>query len=645
MVIFLNIIRLTYKFFLISIILLILFVVSLYIYAYLQPKTEIKNANTYFIFDKNNELVYQGSSSKKWTKLNNVSKDYIDAVISIEDKNFYKHSGFDYLRILKAGFNNIKRKRIVEGASTISQQYIKNLYQNFDKTWKRKWKESLLTLNLEVHYSKDEILEGYINTINFGHGNIGIYNASKFYFNKTPDKLSTEEAIILAGIPKSPTYYNPVDNYDNSIKRAKTVLNSMINNKFISKKNAKKLFNKEIVIYGKNDKEDLNMLMYYQDAVMKELKNKVKLPQEIITKKGIKIYTSLDLDAQKELENNIYKYMENEDMQVASMIINPITGGVTALTGGLDYSKSQFNRATSAKRQVGSTMKSFLYYAALENNLTSATTFSSEPSTFSIEENKSYSPQNYGNNYANKEITMSAAIALSDNIYAIKTNMFLGTDKLVNIIRKVGIKEKMQSIPSLPLGTIEISMIDYAQGFQTLANEGALVPIHLIDKVLDSDDNVLYEFDNSSYEVLNRNYSYILAEMLNNTTNPSFKDYTNPTALSIADKLDDKYAIKTGTTDTDFWTIGYNKDKLMLVWCGKDNSDEVSASKNYITKNIFADTISKVNNNNLDNNWYELPEDVIAIPLDAISGVQTKDTSKTALFYFLKGSEIKNKKE
>ena len=616
-----------------------LFIVSLYLYAYFSPKPIIKNANKYYIYDNNDNLVYQGSSSSHWVKLDEVSKYYIDAVLSIEDKNFYKHNGFDYLRIMKAVFKNISNRKIVEGASTISQQYIKNLYQDFDKTWKRKWSETLLTLNLEVNYSKDEILEGYINSINFGQGNIGIYNASKYYFNKLPSELTLEEAAILAGIPKSPNNYNPVNNYEKSISRAKNVIKNMVKNKKISKDEADNTFNDELIIYGKNDKENLNMLMYYQDAVIEELNEKVNIPKEIIKRKGIKIYTNLDLETQKNLENNIYKYMNGESMQIASIIVDPSTGGIMALTGGLDYSKSQFNRATHAKRQVGSTIKTFLYYAALQNNLTSSTSFTSEPSTFTMENGKTYSPQNYGNKYANKNITMSAAIALSDNIFAVKTNMFLGGNKLIDTVKKTGIKGKLKDIPSLPLGTIELSMIDYAQGFQTIANEGIKNNLHLINKVEDSDGNILYEYEDESETVLNHNYTYILSEMLSNTTNPVFSDYTNPTALVIKDKLSEKYAIKTGTTKTDFWTIGYNKNKLMLVWVGNDDSSEVSSTKSFYTKNIFADTINDIYKDKSDNSWYEMPEDIVAVPLNPISGKPAKKNENNSLFYYLKGSE------
>lgn len=634
-----------FKFSCLILLVISMLIVGMYIYAYLSPKTIIKNANKYFIYDKNDEIVYQGSSSNKWVKLEDVSKYYIDAVISTEDKNFYKHSGFDYSRIIKAMLKNINKKKIVEGASTISQQYIKNLYQNFNKSWSRKWNETILTLNLEVNYSKDEILEGYINTINFGQGNIGIADASLYYFNKEPKDLSMEEAIILAGIPKSPNNYNPVSNYDKSIKRAKVVLNSMIKNKKISKKEAKKLFLNPIEIYGKNNKENLNMLMYYQDAVLDELRNTIKIPDEIIQKKGIKIYTNLDLEVQKKLEENINNYMSGETMQVASIIIDPRNGGIIALSGGRDYSKSQFNRAIDAKRQVGSTMKSFLYYTALENGLTSSSTFSSELSTFTSENGKNYSPQNYGNKYANKSITMASAIALSDNIYAVKTNLFLGGDKLINTINKSGIKSKLSNIPSLPLGTIEIPMIDYAQGYATIANSGIYNNLHFINKVEDSDGNILYEYKNNDEEVLNSNYTYILSEMLSNTSNPAFTDYTKPTALVIKNKLKEKYAIKTGTTKTDFWTIGYNKNKLMLIWVGNDDGSEVSSSKSFISKNIFADTIEYVNQEENNNSWYETPKDVVGVLLDATTGENSTDMNKTALFYYLKGSENINKKE
>ena len=256
----------------------IITILGLYSYAYFSPKLDIKNANQFYIYDDNNELIYQGSGNNDWVSLDEISPNLINAVLSTEDKNFYKHHGFDYLRILKALYTNLKNGAIVQGASTISQQYIKNMYLDFDKTWQRKIEEAFLTLRLEVQYSKEEILEGYLNTINFGQGNYGIENASQFYFNKSAKDLSLEESIILAGIPKAPNKYNPVTNYDAAISRANVISKIMLNNEIINKNTYSNLFVNGIDIYGKRNENDLNMLMYYQDAVYSELESLEEIP-------------------------------------------------------------------------------------------------------------------------------------------------------------------------------------------------------------------------------------------------------------------------------------------------------------------------------------------------------------------------------
>ena len=321
---------------------------GLYIYAFYSPKLDIKNANQFYIYDDKENLVYQGSGNNEWVSLDEISDELINAVLSTEDKNFYKHQGFDYFRIAKALYTNIKNKSIVQGASTISQQYIKNMYLDFDKTWQRKIEEAFLTLRLEVQYSKDEILEGYLNTINFGQGNYGIENASQFYFNKSASELNLEEAIILAGIPKAPNKYNPVSDYDASIKRAQVIAKVMLNNEVIDRDTYNKLFVNKVEIYGKRNDNELNMLMYYQDAVYKELDSIDSIPDSLIESGGIKIYTSLNLEAQSLMEEKITKNMKDSKMQVASIIINPHTGGVMAMTGGIDYTLSQYNRAISS---------------------------------------------------------------------------------------------------------------------------------------------------------------------------------------------------------------------------------------------------------------------------------------------------------
>ena len=615
----------------------VVILIGLYTYAYLSPKLDLKKSGSLYIYDNKDELLYQGSRNNEWANLSDISPYLVDAVISVEDKNFYDHHGFDYLRIAKAMATNIRRNKIVQGASTISQQYIKNLYLDFDKTWKRKIEEAFLTLELEVHYDKDDILEGYLNTINYGQGNMGIVNAASYYFNKKPNELTLEEAIMLAGIPKNPSGYNPVNNYEASVNRAKVVAKTMLNNKYIDEATYNNLYKEKIKIYGQNKTNNLQMVMYYQEAVLKELNNIKEIPTSLINSGGLKIYTNLDMEMQKNMEDAILSKKSDDEVQVASVVVNPDTGEVRALTGGIDYAKSQYNRALKSKRQVGSTMKPFLYYAALENNMTMASTFRSEETTFNLSNGKTYSPSNAGGIYASKEITMAAALSLSDNIYAVKTNLFLGVDKMIDVAKRTGINEELQGVASLPLGTSEINILDFATGYNTFATGGYKKDLYFIRKVTDLDGNVLYEHEDKKDLVINPNYTYILNEALTSTTNDAFVDYTTPTALNISGSLTHKYAIKTGSTNTDYWIVGYNPDALVMMWMGYDDNRECDKSVRNQAKKIWAEVIEDATKDKDD--WYETPKNVVAIPLDAVTGNVPKDNNKTALYYFVKGSE------
>ena len=629
-----------YKFCLVLLIIFLVGCTTLYICAYFSPALDIKTTGHFYIYDDKDELVYQGSSSSKWIDIEDVSPYIIDAIISVEDRKFYNHNGFDYFRIASALFNNLRSNSITQGASTISQQYIKNLYLDFDKEWSRKIEEAWLTLKLEVHYDKDEILEGYLNTINFGQGNYGIENAANYYFNKSAKDVTLEEAIILAGIPKSPSYFDPVSDLNAAIERGWVVAKAMLDNDKISESEYNNLFKTDLNIYGKRSENNLQTLMYYQDAVYDELEKIEAVPKKLIETGGLKIYTSLNLEAQTVLEQSMLNEMKDvNDLQVASVIINPNNGNVMALIGGVDYAKSQFNRAINANRQVGSTMKPLLYYAALENGMTSASTFLSEPTSFVFANNQIYSPANYNNKYGNQNITMAAAISYSDNIYAVKTHLFLGEDKLVETTKRMGIKKTLEPIPSLPLGTVEMTMIDFATAYTTLASGGYKRDLTFITRVEDLDGNVLYEKENKDNLVLNSSYVYILNEMMTSTYNSAFIDYNNPTVMSIAGKISRKYAVKTGTTGTDFYMVGYNPDMLMLVWNGYDNNNVIDNSLGNISKNIWVNTVENLLKNK-EPKWYEKPDNVVGVPLNAITGISDSDGEHSNIFYFIKGSEV-----
>ena len=471
---------------------IIIIISSFYVYAYITPKTNIYTNDSIIYYDINENNIFEYSNNN-YVKLEDISDHVKEAIVSVEDKNFYKHNGFDMLRIIKALMINIKSREIKQGASTISQQYIKNLYLTFDKTWERKIEEAFLTIELETHYTKDEILEGYLNTIDFGAGNYGIKEASNYYFNKEPKDLTLEEATIIVGIPKNPSYYNPITNYEVSKNRQYDVLYTMYKNNYIEKEEIEKIHNKQLSFHGKYTKQELSSVHYYKDAVLKELQNIDIIPKSIKDYQKLNIYTNLNIDVQKNLENNINNEMKDTTLQVASIVIEPSNGKVVALVGGKDYSKSQFNRATNSKRQVGSTIKPLLYYNALENGFTASSTFLSERTTFNLG-NETYSPRNANNIYANQNITMLAAIAYSDNIYAMKTHLFLGTEMLSNLSKKLKIKTPIKNIASSALGTSEINIIDYSNAFITLANEGNHDERQLIEKITDNKGNILYEY-------------------------------------------------------------------------------------------------------------------------------------------------------
>lgn len=613
--------------------------IGIYAYAFFSPKLELTNLGKIYLYDEEEKLVYQGSHNSEWVSLNQISEHLIDAVISVEDKNFYHHYGFDIFRIMKAMQTNIFNNTR-QGASTISQQYIKNMFLTFEQTWKRKIEEAFLTVELEVHYSKDNILEGYLNTINYGEGNYGIGEASQYYFNKSAKDLTLEEAIMLAGVPKNPNKFNPVANYDLCMKRAKIVAKSMLENGYIDEDTYQNLFQSPIQIYGKEEQNHSQMIQYYQNAVLNELKNLSGIPTTLMESGGLKVYTTLDVDAQKSMEDAIKNNMQPDtDLQIASVVIDPKTGGVKALTGGYDYSVSQYNRATQAKRQVGSTMKPFLYYAALENGLTSSSTFFSNETSFVFSNNQIYSPSNYNHIYANQDITMAAALAYSDNIYAVKTHLFLGEETLVDIAKKVGIKGDLQANPSLALGTSELNLLDFAAGYTTLAAGGFEKEIYFIEKVEDMEGNLLYQHKSKNEMVLNSNYVYILNEMLTNTTNSNFNSYTTPTALSLASQMSRKYALKTGTTNTDCWSVGYTPEALSLVWVGKDDSSDIGSVASRISKNVWLQTMESYLKDK-ETTWYETPRNVIGLVRDAVTGEDIKDSKNSTIFYYEKGTEL-----
>ena len=612
---------------------------GLHIVAFFMPTLNINGANGLYFYDSSENL-FTGTT-REWINLDNISNNLIKATLAAEDKKFYRHDGFDYLRIVKALWTNFKNGQTISGASTISQQYVKNLFLSFDKEISRKIKEAWLTIRLETHYSKDEILEGYLNTINYGNI-FGIENASKYYFNKSSSELNLAEASLLAGIPKWPTKYSPIDNFDNAKKRQKEILQMMVNNKFITQEEMNLAYNTKLNIIGSTNTNRLKTIMYYQDAVLNELESIKTIPKSFLETGGLKIYTTLDFDIQSSLENNINNNLKDlKEVQTAAIAIEPSTGKVLALAGGKNYYESEFNRAIDANRSVGSTLKPFLYYEALESGFTPSTTFTSERTTFVFSENQVYSPKNYGNLYAEDEITLASAIVLSDNIYAIKTHLFLGEEKLVNIASNLNMSSSLDSIPSLALGSQEIPLYSMMKGYATLANNGIQVEPYFIERIEDSDGNILYEHKEKSEKKLDSDSVFILNNMLSNCSSTNFISYSYPTCTSLIPKLTNKYAIKTGSTESDSLIFGYTSDIVLGVWTGYDDNRSTSSKESIANKYIWADTMEDYYEEK-EANWYTQPENVVGVLVDTKTGkLANEESERKAILYYLKGTEPK----
>ena len=333
---------------------------------------------------------------------------------------------------------------------------------------------------------------------------------------------------------------------------------------------------------------------------------------------------------------------DNDELQTSVVMMNPKNGSVVALMGGKDYNKSSFNRATQSKRQVGSTMKPYLYYAALEQGFTSSTSFTSQATTFNLSNNQTYSPKNNNDVYGNKPISMATAVAYSENIYAVKTHLFLGEDALINISKRVGIKSKLDKVPSLALGTSEINILEMASGYSAFANLGFKVKPHFITKVEDKNGNILYKYKDEKEAVLNESICFILNNILTATYDKDYIDYNYPTAVGIAPKMTHKYALKSGTTSTDNWYIGFNPDILTAVWIGFDDNRELKSSEYKYSQNLWLYSMEDYLKDKKDK-WYDKPANISEVLVNPITGKPAVDTDeKKKIMYFIKGTEPSN---
>lgn len=638
-----RVVRLLFRLLLIGLVLAAAGAVALLSYTKMQGPPPLNVSQTTIFYGADNSPIgerHQGEH-RYWVDLVAIAPAVIDATLSIEDRRFYQHFGFDPNRIGGAVIANLRSGTKAQGASTITQQYARNLYLSHDKTWKRKWNELLYSLRLEMNYEKDDILEGYLNTVYYGHGAYGIEAASHHYFGKSASMLTLAEASMLAGIPKGPSYYSPLFDYDRAKARQGVVLQSMVTNGVLTQVEADEAHLEPLTFI--RDELDRPSVVgpYFQDVVEEQLIEEAGLDPVLFEAGGLKIYTTLDPQMQKEAERWVEAEMPDSELQTALVAIDPRTGDVRALVGGKNYADSPYNRATQGKRAPGSTFKPFLYYAALENGFTPASTLLSEPTTFTYDDGRAtYSPSNFQSNYANDFITLLQAIAFSDNIYAVKTHLLLGTEKIVELAERVGVQSPLREIPSLALGTLPVNVVEMVRGYSPFANGGKRVEPRFIRKVVDAEGNVLFESEPELTQVLDPKLTFILTDLMTGMFDPYLNAHTSVTGGSVAHLVNRPVAGKSGSTSTDSWMIGYTPQLVTGVWVGYDKGQTIEqGTEGQIAKKIWANFTEHALKNQLKVPFHQ-PEGVVAVEMNPQNGLlATADCPTHRVTYFVEGTE------
>lgn len=489
--------------------------------------------------------------------LKQLPQHLIDAVLSVEDKRFYQHFGFDLTGILRALVVNYSSGEIIQGGSTISQQLAKNLYFTSERTFARKLKEFIAALWLEVRLDKDKILEIYLNTVYYGGGAYGIEAATQHFFEKPAKDITLSESALLVGLLKAPSRFSPTYNLPVAQQRAKMVLNQMKELNKISEVQMHLALDKPANIVSRKDVYNLN---YTIDWILRDL------PAFLGAYQGdIVIQTSLDMNLQKLASATVRDFMQYNEKQAtadqAAAIMLDKTGAVKALIGGRSYEKSQFNRALNAKRQPGSAFKPFIYLAALETGIAPRSVINDAPVNI-----RGWRPRNYGGRYRGP---VSAQYALSKSINTVAVRLFrrAGAKRVRRTARRLGITSKLHNQPSLALGTAEVSLLELTSAYVPFANGGYGVFPHVIRNIQDANGKILYQRQGRGPgRVISKRHARHMNTMLRSVVSKGTGRRANFPGQVLAGK--------TGTSQNfrDAWFIGYSPYYTLGIWVGNDNN-------------------------------------------------------------------------
>ncbi|MCA2622977.1 MAG: penicillin-binding protein 1A [Microcystis sp. M20BS1] len=510
-----------------------------------------------------------GEAHREVVELDQISPNLKRAVMAIEDSHFYHHRGINPNSIGRAVIANWKSGGVVEGASTITMQLVKNIFLSHARTVSRKLAEAVLAIRVEQVFSKNDILEMYLNNIYWGHNNYGVQTAAKSYFNKPASELNLAESAMMAGLIQAPEVYSPFNNYKTAKERQALVLSRMRSLGWITPAQEEAAL-KEPLKLGKPTAWQESKLPYVTDAVVAELRQ--KFGKETLIKGGMRIQTTIDLDFQNMAESTIQRAynglrgrgIRTKDLQISLVAVDPRTHFVKALVGGVDYNKSQLNRAIQSRRQPGSAFKPFVYYTAFASGrFTPETVVNDAPIRFR-EGGGFYSPKNYGGGFSGP-VSLRSALMQSLNIPAVVLGRRVGINKVIEVCRLLGFESPLIAVTSLPLGSVDVTPLEMAGAYATFASNGWHSEPTFIMRVTDSRGNVMLDNTPKPKLVLDPWATASLNSVLQGVIQGG-------TATSA--QIGRPAAGKTGTTDNEknVWFVGYVPQLATAVWIGDDRN-------------------------------------------------------------------------
>ena len=504
-----------------------------------------------------------GPATREKLKLKEIPELLIKAFIAIEDRRFYDHHGVDYLGIFRAIISNVIARDLVQGGSTITQQLARIVFLDQERSFLRKVREALLAQKIERELNKEQVLERYLNLVYLGSGAYGVADAAWVYFSKSVKELTLPEMATLAGLPPAPSEYSPLVNANVAKERRNIVLQQMLEAKVITKKEEENAIAEPLAIKPSAPKRLEVKAPYFASYIVKELPRYVS--KDALEAGGLTIETSIDLEWQKTAEKVMKDAVELDGRgqgfdEAALVSIESKTGEIKAMVGGTKFEKSEFNRATQAQRQPGSTFKGLVYTAAIAAGFSPYDSYEDSPVIFD-----GYQPNNYGKRFSGWR-SMSDALASSINVVAVKVLVDVGFDPTIKLAHDMGIKSKLNPTYSLALGASEVNLLELTNAYGTIAAQGNYTEAHGIRRVINQRGDVIYNADFKPKRVVDKNSAAIITWMLQGVVQGGTG---GPAALS-----DRSVAGKTGTSEQarDLWFIGFIPQVVTGIWMGNDDN-------------------------------------------------------------------------